>query len=293
VLDHLLQAVVDEPEAEDRWAVLADWLEEHDEPRRAELLRLHRRLIATCCEPENHPERDDWQAKIVSMLADGVKPCVPQRTILFGRQKIPMTFSWVPPGSFLMGSPPEEVRWKDERPHAVTLSQGFWLGTHLVTQAQWRWATQKRPSSFPGDKRPVENVSRVDCETFTARLAKKTGYRFRLPEEREWEWACRAGTTTAFFFGQAMTTDQANFDGIGISREQTTDVGSFPPNAWGLHDMHGNLWEWCSDWVRNYPMTHGGSWHVPMNDCRSAVRATWEANNRNATVGCRLVLCTN
>src|SRR5688500_16974610 len=104
VLDSLLNATVAEPLAEDHWLVLADYLEEHDDPRRAELLRLHRRLLATCCVPEGHPEREVWQGRIVELLGQGVKPCVPQRTILLGERKVPMTFSWIPPGSFLMGS---------------------------------------------------------------------------------------------------------------------------------------------------------------------------------------------
>src|SRR5690349_22421924 len=107
MLDHLLQGIVEEPLAEDRWLVLADYLEEHDDPRRATLLRLHRRLLATCCEPERHPERGEWHARIVTLLAEGVRPCVPQKTVLLGKRlRVPMTFSFIPPGSFLMGSPP-------------------------------------------------------------------------------------------------------------------------------------------------------------------------------------------
>ena len=138
MLDHILQGIVDEPQDENRWLVLADWLEEHDDPRRAELLRLHRRLLATCCEPEKHPERAVWHARIVALLADGVKPCVPQRTVLLG-ESVEMAFNFIPPGSFLMGSPPQEKgRVNNEVLHRVMLTRGFWMGVYPVTQAQWR-----------------------------------------------------------------------------------------------------------------------------------------------------------
>jgi uncharacterized protein (TIGR02996 family) len=104
VLEAILRAIVEEPPSEGRWLVLADWLEEHDDPRRAELLRLHRRLLATCCEPERHPERAGWQGRLVGLLAAGVRPCVPQRTVLLA-EGVEMTFSFVPPGSFLMAAP--------------------------------------------------------------------------------------------------------------------------------------------------------------------------------------------
>src|SRR5881397_2332309 len=104
MLEDLLRAIVTDPQAEDRYLVLADWLEEHDDPRRAELLRLHRRLLATCCEPEKHPERAGWQERVVELIGQGVRPCVPQRTVDLGLG-VQMTFSFIPPGSFLMGSP--------------------------------------------------------------------------------------------------------------------------------------------------------------------------------------------
>src|SRR4051812_28615513 len=107
MLEDLLRAIVADPQAEDRWLVLADWLGEDDHPRRAELLRLHRRLLATCCEPDRHPERAGWQARIVELIGQGVQPCLPQRTVVLAKG-VEMTFSFIPPGSFLMGSPPEE-----------------------------------------------------------------------------------------------------------------------------------------------------------------------------------------
>src|SRR3954470_15869701 len=122
-LQGFLQAIVENPADEAAYLVLADWLEEHDDPRRAELLRLHRRLLATCCEPERHPERAEWHARIVAMLAEGGRPCVPQRSVDLGGG-VTMAFSFVPPGSFLMGSPEsEEGRQHDEVLHRVTLTR--------------------------------------------------------------------------------------------------------------------------------------------------------------------------
>jgi uncharacterized protein (TIGR02996 family) len=309
-LEGLLQAVVEEP-GEDHLLVLADWLEEHDDPRRAELLRLHLRLRATCCEPDLHPERAGQQARVVQLLTEGVRPCVPQRVVEVGNG-VQMAFAWIPPGTFLMGSPPdEEQRSDDEALHRVTLTRGFYMGIYPVTQTQWRSVQGSNPSHFKGDDRPVEKVSWDHCQDFCARL----GQRFRLPTEAEWEYACRAGTTTPFFFGATLSTEQANYDGRhtyvkgkkGVYRKQTTPVGSFPGNAWGLCDLHGNVWEWCQDWYGPYPageitdpqggnngdarVLRGGSWYCNSSRCRSGVRFRRAAGDRRGDVGCRLVLC--
>jgi uncharacterized protein (TIGR02996 family) len=136
-----------DPLDEDRWLVLADWLEEHDDPRRGQLLRPHRKLLATCCEPEQHPKRAAWQARIVTLLAEGVRPCVPQRTVVLG-DGVPMTFSFIPPGSFLMGSPEsEEGRAAPETQHRVTLTKGFWLGVQPLMSGSSRLVA---PSSQAG-----------------------------------------------------------------------------------------------------------------------------------------------
>jgi uncharacterized protein (TIGR02996 family) len=317
VLEGLLQSVVDEPACEANWLVLADWLEENDDPRRADLLRLHRQLLATCCEPDRYPARRQWQARMVELLAQGVRPCVPQRVVVVGKRvKLPMTFAWIGPGSFLMGSPEQEqYRGDDEQRHRVTLTRGFWLATHLVTQAQWRVVLRKDPSRFKGRDRPVDNVSWEDCREFCARLGQLTGRRFRLPSEAEWEWACRAGTTTPFFFGPTISADQANYDGNytygggkkGVRRGQTTPVGGFPPNAWGVTDMHGNVYEWCADWYGGYPagdgtdppgaeggdarVVRGGCWCCIPDSCRSAVRHSYAPTSPNYLFGCRAVLC--
>jgi formylglycine-generating enzyme required for sulfatase activity len=184
------------------------------------------------------------------------------------------------------------------------------MGKYAVTQAQWKAVAllpkvsrdlNPDPSGFKGANRPVENVLWEDAMEFCARLSKKTGRDYRLPSEAEWEYACRAGTTTPFHFGETITPDLANYDGNytyasgpkGKYRQETTNVGSFPPNAFGLYDMHGNVWEWCADpWHPNYSdapsdgsvwnsgknedrryrMQRGGSWFYVPGICRAAYR---------------------
>jgi uncharacterized protein (TIGR02996 family) len=213
--------------------ILADWLEEHDRSEEAELIRLHVALLATCCAPDQHPERVEQQARIVDLLAAGVRPCVPRQTIALAKG-VDMTFAWIPPGTFLMGSPPEEPeRREDEALHEVTLAQGFYLGIHALTQAQWRAVMGANPSYFKGKNRPVENLSWDDCQAFCTKLSQKEGKLFGLPSEAEWEYACRAGTTTPFHFGETLSTEQANYDGNfpygqgtkGEYRRETTSSG--------------------------------------------------------------------
>ncbi|WP_414582755.1 caspase, EACC1-associated type [Scytonema sp. PCC 10023] len=211
----------------------------------------------------------------------------------------------IPGGQFLMGSPENEPeRFDNESPqHSVTI-QPFYMGKFPVTQAQWKAVAalpkvkidlNPNPSSFKGANRPVEKVSWDDAIEFCDRLSNKTGKPYRLPSEAEWEYACRAGTTTPFHFGETITTDLANYNGKytygsgpkGEDRQQTTEVGKFPPNAFGLYDMHGNIWEWCQDawhnsyekapadgtaWMsendNNYRLLRGGSWYTYQWVCR-------------------------
>ncbi|MFO0926517.1 MAG: formylglycine-generating enzyme family protein [Gemmataceae bacterium] len=226
-----------------------------------------------------------------------------------------MTFAWCPPGSFLMGSPPHEGERADgETQHRVTLTQGYWLGIHEVTQAQWQAVMRNNPSKFKDDVRPVEQVSWHDCQEFCKKLGDKTGKRFRLPTEAEWEYACRAGTTTPFHFGKTISTEQANYNGTftygqarkGVFRERTTPVGRYAPNAWGLHDMHGNVTEWCQDWYGKYPegdsqdyqgpetgdgrVVRGGSWRGRPWFCRAAFRIWAGPGTQSIIGGCRVVL---
>ena len=205
----------------------------------------------------------------------------------------------IPGGEFLMGSPSgEKGRVNNESPqHRVTVKP-FFMGKFAITQAQYQAIMGKNLSRFKGDKRPVETVSWNDAKDFCQKLTQKTGRTYRLPSEAEWEYACRAGTTTPFNFGETITTDLANYDGNytyadapkGEYRQQTMKVGSFPPNAFGLYDMHGNVLEWCQDtWHDNYNgaptdgsawinnenrsrMLRGGSWDYYPYFCRSASR---------------------
>ncbi len=182
-------------------------------------------------------------------------------------------------GKFLMGSPEGEGDESEKPQHEVTV-QPFFMGKYLVTQAQWRVVAalprvhgdlNSDPSSFKGDNLPVERVSWYDAIEFCARLSRRTGRQYRLPSEAEWEYACRAGTTTPFHFGETITDKLANYyaektfanEPKGEYRTQTTPVGTFPPNAFGLYDMHSNVWEWCADaFHENYQgaPTDGSEW---------------------------------
>ena len=205
----------------------------------------------------------------------------------------------IPSGKFLMGSLQDEKdSYKDERPQNEVSVPSFFMGKYPVTQAQWRVIASRtdlkvekdldlNPAYFkdrPGsDRRPVEQVSWYDAIEFCARLSKLTGREYRLPSEAEWEYACRAGTTTPFYFGETITGELANYrasetyagEAKGEYREETNSVGQFPPNAFGLYDMHGNVWEWCADtWHDNYDgaPTDGSVWTENGNNNRSPMR---------------------
>jgi len=222
----------------------------------------------------------------------------------------------IPGGSFVMGSPTttELQRENNENyQHTVNISP-FFMGKYEVTQEQWQVVMENNPSNFQGAKRPVEQVSWNDAVEFCQKLSQKTGKSYRLPSEAEWEYACRAGTKTPFHFGETITPDLVNYNGCpygsaqwGLGREQTTDVGSFPPNAFGLYDMHGNVCEWCSDrWNNNYRgaptdgsswetghefrVLRGGSWNCNAAHCRSAYRSGYGAGNHNSQIGFRVAL---
>jgi uncharacterized protein (TIGR02996 family) len=313
-LASLLRGLVENPTDNAIYLVLAHWLEEHDDSRRAELLRLHRQLLATCTEPDRHPQRSAWQMRVVALLAEGVRPCVPQQSIVLG-EGVEMTFNFIPPGFFLMGSPPdEEDRVEDETQHRVTLTQGFFLGVHPVTQAQWQAVLGSNPNCFQGENLPVDSVLWEDCQEFCQKLGEQDGQHYRLPTEAEWEYACRAGTTTPFHFGATINTDQATYDGCytsgqsktGDDRKKTTPVGRFPANAWGLFDMHGNVYAWCQDAYGQYgdkdatdPLKNdgvarvlrGGSYLTSPSGCRAASRLLRVPFDRGAAFGCRVVLC--
>ncbi|MGB3760939.1 MAG: formylglycine-generating enzyme family protein [Rivularia sp. (in: cyanobacteria)] len=240
----------------------------------------------------------------------------------------------IPEGTFIMGAPEDEKGSLDsERPqHQVTVPM-FFMGRYQVTQTQWRGVAnlpqvkrrlEREPSHFKGGNLPVEQISWYDAVEFCDRLSKHTGRNYRLPSEAEWEYACRAGTTTPFHFGETITTDLANYNGKddkdgkwsgsyngpkGIFRNQTMPVGSFDAaNAFGLCDMHGNVREWClDDWHNNYEnapidgsawvepdddnhhrVLRGGSWYIGATHCRSAVRVYNYPVLSNTYVGLRI-----
>jgi formylglycine-generating enzyme required for sulfatase activity len=225
----------------------------------------------------------------------------------------------IPGGNFQMGSPTtEKGHENDESPQHQVNVPAFFMGRYAVTQAQYEKMMGKNPSEFKGVKRPVENVSWNDAQAFCKKLSEKTGRTYRLPSEAEWEYACRAGTTTPFHFGETITSKLANYDGTGIYqfepkgeyRKQTVDVDSFLPNAFGLFNMHGNVWEWCEDiYHENYEdaPTNGSAWNVggkgnvrllrggsSVNSpryCRSASRLSRDAGLRYNDYGFRVV-CT-
>lgn len=221
---------------------------------------------------------------------------------------------WIPPGTFWMGSREDESgRYDDETRHRVTLTQGFWLGQTAVPQSLWQAVMGDNPSHFKGEDLPVEEVSWDDCQAFLQRLNQfDDGLDLCLPTEAQWEYACRAGTETPFHFGTSITTDQVNYDGTrplegspkGEYRGQTVPVHALPGNAWGLQQMHGNVYEWCLDYKTRYSagyqvdptgpefgterVMRGGSWIIESRFCRSAFRIGNVPDERYLGTGFRL-----
>ena len=261
---------------------------------------------------------------------------------------VALTMMRIPAGSFEIGAPETEAESSDrERPvQRVTLGQ-FLLGQTPITQAQWRAVAQwqrlehedrelwpesmdpdpvaklKDAEPFQAEQRPVVNVSWHDAMAFCQRLRLRTGKNYTLPSEAQWEYACRAGATTPFHWGATISTELANYVGTivygdgdkGEYRRQTTDVARFPANPWGLHDMHGNVLEWCADnWQGNYKsvpedghawideqakddplksrLLRGGSWVSSPRDCRSASRDFSHPNRRSRRIGFRACCLT-
>jgi formylglycine-generating enzyme required for sulfatase activity len=229
---------------------------------------------------------------------------------------IGMRFARIPAGKFMRGSPDTEGR-DDERPRReVEISKAFGLGIYEVTQAEYRRVMDASPGAYEGDFLPVERVFYKDAEEFCRRLSaleeeEKAGRVYRLPTEAEWEYACRGGAASfeRYSFGDTISTAQANFfDGKRVGT--TTDVGSYPPNAWGLYDMHGNVWEFCADWYdakyyadgpSNDPrnavedagripsrVRRGGSFYDSSFFCRSATRGEWQPDGCRFFIGFRV-----
>jgi formylglycine-generating enzyme required for sulfatase activity len=248
------------------------------------------------------------------------------------RESAGVKLCWCPPGQFRMGSPRSEPeRRPGENQVDVTLSKGFWIGKYEVTQGQWKRITGEAPvtTAGAGDDFPVYTINFAEAEGFCLKLTERARaagelpntWEFRLPTDAQWEYACRAGTTTATAFGDSLSSKQANFQGQpyngaepGPSLKRATKVGSYPANAWGLHDMHGNVFEWCRDWyhlklpggtdpdLRDAKDTasksehgdisrvrRGGCWADEGWPCRSAFRLRFEENRKHDHIGFRVV----
>ena len=222
---------------------------------------------------------------------------------------------WIPEGEFKMGSPEDEAGRiaEEEKQHDVVIKNGFWLADTVCTQALWQVVMGKNPSDFDdNEENPVESISWNDCQDFILKANHLLGLNFlRLPKEAEWEYSCRAGTSTPFNTGETITTKQANFNGnypyetekAKVEKEgyleKTVPVVSFDPNDWGLFQMHGNVWEWCEDvYSKDYSVLdatddslrvlRGGSWFYGARYLRSAFRVAGEPDNRSPDFSVRL-----
>jgi formylglycine-generating enzyme required for sulfatase activity len=284
-------------------------------------------------------DQTEWGSLVAMANSYPTHPLVRTMSITFNREirtaqffsevlntAISLDMVLIPAGNFLMGSPKDELdRFDSESPQHLVTVPSFCLGKYPVTQTQYQAVMGTNPSRFKGGDRPVERVSWEEAVAFCERLSQLAGREYRLPSEAEWEYACRARTTTPFHFGETITTDLANYDGTddpdgkwsgsygrgskGNYRKETTPVGTFPPNAFGLYDMHGNVWEWCLDhWHDNYEgaptdgsawlsedkslnrLLRGGSWDYSPRNCRSAVRYLNSPGYRFYIIGFR-VLC--
>ena len=254
--------------------------------------------VATAKETKSSQEPDAAVQQKQAASAAGL----PLEKIIDLGNEVNITLIYIPAGQFDMGSPIEEIkRDSDEAQHRIKLTKPFYIGKFEVTQLQYRVIMSENPSKFGGDKLPVDNVNWYEACRFLKKLSDKTGLKLRLPTEAEWEYACRAGTKTAFNTGTTIDSDFANYDAtqpyadgiIGKELKRTSEVGSYQPNAFGLYDMHGNVWEWCSDFYDKdyYKVTplmdtkgpiegkskviRGGAWNEKAYKCRSADR-----NNR-------------
>ena len=309
----LFEEIVTRPTDDVPWMVLADWFEDLGETFRAELVRLSIYL-------RNHeagPERLAREIRLRELYALGLTFPLPKRRIAVGANA-EMELVFIPPGQFLMGSPAREAhREPDEGPeHLVRLTRGFWLGSQQVTQGQWHSLLgSPPPGQFRGIRLPVAGVSWVECQEFLAALSRHPEHVYRLPTEAEWEYACRALTSTPFSHGTSLSSHQANFDGnspyggaaLGpwISAPMQA---SYLPNGFGLHDMHGNVWEWCADWfaedyyasspIDDPPGLHegsvrvlrGGSWYSHGWSCRSANRERSAPESGTGNYGFRVAM---
>ncbi len=264
-------------------------------------------------EPENRQLWPPYEKPSLpaGSLLDGLAPAEPlsevfgefqERLVGERRRHGNIVLIWCPPGNFSMGEPHTEPASLVSfyRQHEVTLTHGFWMAETETTQKQWEEIMGSNPGDIPGESHPVEQVRQIDCLKWIAEMNRRhplpKGWAWSLPTEAQWEYACRAGSRTAFSFGDSLNGDKANCNGYmplgttvrGRCIGRTTVVASYPPNAWGLCDMHGNVWEWCAGEMKEYPETavidpapkhsttsaalRGGSWKMFAPFSRSASR---------------------
>lgn len=246
------------------------------------------------------------------------------------RNSVTLDLVYIPPGSFMMGSSADRclnhfndgrIHWTSGYPQHLVNLPAFHMGKYPITQAQYEAIMGYQAPAFKGNNRPVIGLTWFESEDFCKKLSQLTGRTYSLPSESQWEYACRANTTTFFSFGDLIDSDFVNYQSFhpfapkpqghkGINREQTTDVGIFPPNAFGLYDMHGNVREWCLDEVNHYTyegapndgspyfgngvkITRGGSWRESFRQCHSAHRDAIAPQLRQDNIGFRIVLATN
>ncbi|MFM7149871.1 MAG: SUMF1/EgtB/PvdO family nonheme iron enzyme, partial [Gemmataceae bacterium] len=314
----ILQALIADSAASDGWMALGDWLEENGQLERAELVRLQ----FTLRQEKRWRPRNQLEKRVQELLAAGFLPPIPKIV-----NSVNMELALIPPGGFWMGSTRQQpCADHDEFPrHRVEVSRPYFLGIHQVTQEQYQAVMGQNPSHFSpdGDGKelvrhfdtrcwPVENVSYTLAREFCQRLSsrpeeRQLGRTYRLPTEAEWEYACRACIcTTAYHFSSKLRRTQARYGKMGGGHPVA--VGSFRPNLFGLHDMHGNVWEWCQDWYDEsyYEKTplvdptgpnagqrrvlRGGGWSTPVDLCRSALRGHNLVSATHSYNGLRVVL---
>ena len=272
-------------------------------------------LLRVGCGDDGESGEDSPESNQTSAETTPAKTDISAEGKPFTIPDLSMEMLWCKPGTFTMGSPKSEedreLFGTDETQHTVTLTKGFWLGKHEVTQTQWQSIMKSNPSEYKGANHPVEKVSWKDATAFCYMLTERernagrlpVGWAFALPTEAQWEYACRAGTKTAYSFGAAITEKQVN---IKRNIGKSTSVGSYPANAWGFHDMHGNVWEWCHDWYGKDPtgsvtdpmgpasgslrVKRGGSWRSRGHFLRSARRSHDTPGLRRYYLGFRVAL---
>jgi formylglycine-generating enzyme required for sulfatase activity len=324
--------------------VIIPWVDRHDDPPKTSDITYFEFDVAEFIEVREPLRRIPYEFEVATIKLQESRNLFGQKSnpkVVINRRtkkdwqyvetlepKLNLELIKIPAGSFMMGAAQNELESEgSERPQRPVKVFEFYMGKHPITQDQWRFGANlpridreldPNPSRFKEKKLPVERVSWLEAIEFCARLSLHTGRDYRLPSEAEWEYACRAGTVTPFHFGETINLRVANYNGgyvygrgqKGIYQDKTISVGSLnAANEYGLHDMHGNVWEWCQDhWHNNYQgapengsawidtsggnrtkVLRGGSWHYNPSGCRSAARFNSNLDIRSYAVGLRVV----